>query len=125
LRPEFCDRGLATEGGLAAARYGFECLELQEIVAFTMPANKRSRRRVMEQIGLVFSEEFNHPLTAEGHAMRRQVLYRISRSAWEAGPSDKQESMRVVGNPQRFLENCFTSPLAVAFLWTPGAFFPV
>ena len=79
-------------------RYGFECLELREIVAYTLPANKRSRR-VIEKIGLVFSEEFDHPLIAEGHPMRRQVLYRISRSAWEAGPSDKQESMRVVTNP--------------------------
>lgn len=84
LRPEFWGRGLATEGGQAALRYGFECLELQEIVAFTIPANQKSRR-VMEKIGLVFSEEFDHPLIAEGHAMRRQVLYRISRSAWEAG----------------------------------------
>jgi len=41
----------------------------------------------MEKIGLVFSEEFDHPLIAEGHSMRRQLLYRISRSAWEAGPT--------------------------------------
>ena len=98
LRPEFWGRGLATEAGQAALRYGFECLELREIVAYTLPANKRSRR-VIEKIGLVFSEEFDHPLIAEGHPMRRQVLYRISRSAWEAGPSDKQESMRVVTSP--------------------------
>ena len=97
LRPEFWGRGLATEAGQAALRYGFECLGLPEIVAYTIPANKRSRR-VIEKIGLVFSEEFDHPLIAEGHPMRRQVLYRISRSAWEAGPSDKQESMRVVTN---------------------------
>jgi RimJ/RimL family protein N-acetyltransferase len=98
LRTEFWGRGLATEGGQAALQYGFECLGLREIVAFTIPANKRSRR-VMEKIGLVFSEEFDHPLIAEGHPMRQQVLYRISRSAWEAGPSDKQESRRVVTNP--------------------------
>jgi RimJ/RimL family protein N-acetyltransferase len=97
LRPEFWGRGLATEGGQAALRYGFKCLGLQEIVAFTTPANKRSRR-VIEKIGLVFSEEFDHPLLAEGHSMRRQALYRISRGAWEGGPSDKQESMGAVGN---------------------------
>ena len=82
LRPEFWGRGLGTEGGQAALRYGFESLGLREIVAYTIPANKRSRR-VMEKIGLVFSEEFDHPLIAEGHAMRQQVLYRMSRSAWE------------------------------------------
>jgi len=88
LRPEFWGRGLATEGGRAALRYGFECLELREIIAFTIPENKRARR-VLEKLGLLFSEEFDHPLIAEGHPMRRQVLYRISRSAWEAGPSRK------------------------------------
>jgi ribosomal-protein-alanine N-acetyltransferase len=98
LRTEFWGRGLATEGGRAALRYGFECLELPEIVAYTTPANRRSRR-VMEKIGLVFAEEFENPLIAEGHSFRRHVLYRISRSAWEAGPPDKQESMRVVTSP--------------------------
>jgi RimJ/RimL family protein N-acetyltransferase len=84
LRTEFWGRGLATEGARAALQYGFGSLELQEIVAFTIPANARSRR-VMEKIGLVFSGEFDHPLIVEGHPMRRQVLYRISRSAWELG----------------------------------------
>lgn len=84
LRPEFWGRGLATEAAQAALRYGFESLDLPEIVAHTIPANKRSRR-VIEKIGLVFSEEFDLPLLAEGHPMRRQLLYRISRSAWEAG----------------------------------------
>jgi len=88
LRPEFWGRGLATEGGRAALRYGFECLELREIIAFTIPENKRARR-VLEKLGLLFSAVFDHPLIAEGHPMRRQVLYRISRSAWEAGPSRK------------------------------------
>jgi RimJ/RimL family protein N-acetyltransferase len=84
LRPEFWGRGLATEAGQAALRYGFERLGLEEIVAFTIPANKRSRR-VMEKLGLVFSGEFDHPLIAEDHAMRRHVLYRISRTAWGHG----------------------------------------
>lgn len=83
LRSEFWGRGLATEAAHAALRYGFERLGLPEIVAFTVPANKRSRR-VMEKIGLAFSEEFDHPRIAQGHPMRRHVLYRISRSAWEA-----------------------------------------
>lgn len=82
LRSEFWGRGLATEAGLAALHYGFKTLQLPEIVAFTIPTNRRSRR-VMEKIGMVYSEEFDHPLIAEGHPMRRHVLYRISRGAWE------------------------------------------
>jgi len=91
LRTEFWGRGLATEAGQAALQYGFECLDLREIVAFTTLANKRSRR-VMEKIGLVFSEEFDHPLIAQGHPLRRHVLYRTSRSAWEAGRPPKSPS---------------------------------
>ena len=84
LRTEFWRRGLATEGARAVLRYGFERLKLDEIVAFTVPANIRSRR-VMEKIGLTFSGEFDHPLIPEGHPMRRHVLYRISRTACDGG----------------------------------------
>ncbi|HEY4363922.1 MAG TPA: GNAT family N-acetyltransferase [Bryobacteraceae bacterium] len=83
MRAEFWGRGLATEAGRAALRYGFETLGLEEIVAFTIPANQRSRR-VMEKLGLVYSGEFEHPLVAERHPMRRHVLYRIARANWEA-----------------------------------------
>jgi RimJ/RimL family protein N-acetyltransferase len=65
---EFWGRGLATEAGREALQHGFEHLGLQEIVAFTLPANKRSRR-VMEKLGLVFSEEF------ESSAIRRGSSY--------------------------------------------------
>src|SRR5579871_4360547 len=37
-------QGLATEGARACLRYGFEELALDEIVAFTVPANVQSRR---------------------------------------------------------------------------------
>ncbi len=87
LRSEFWGRGLATEGGRTALRYGFEHLQLPEIVAFTVTANKRSRR-VMEKIGLAFSEEFDHPLMPKGHPFERHVLYRISRSGWDDLPLD-------------------------------------
>ncbi len=85
LRPEFWGRGLATEGAQVALRHGFESLGFHEIVGLTTPANYRSRR-VMEKIGFIFSEEFDHPSIAENHPMRRQVLYRISRTAWESRP---------------------------------------
>jgi ribosomal-protein-alanine N-acetyltransferase len=98
LATEFWGRGLATEGAQAALRCGFERLELSEIVAYTTLANRRSRR-VMEKIGLVFAEEFDHPLIAEGHPLRRHVLYRISSSAWEAGASEKRGWISLVTDP--------------------------
>jgi RimJ/RimL family protein N-acetyltransferase len=48
---------------------------LDEIVAFTAPANTRSVR-VMEKLGMKFAGEFAHPQLAEGHSLRRHVLYR-------------------------------------------------
>jgi RimJ/RimL family protein N-acetyltransferase len=72
-------RGYATEGARAALRFGFETLQLGEIVAFTVPGNLRSRR-VMEKLGMVRNpaDDFGHPLVPDGHSLRRHVLYRLS-----------------------------------------------
>ena len=77
-------RGYATEGAQAALRDGFARLRLKEIVAFTTPANLRSRR-VMEKLGMrrVVEDDFDHPLLAPEHPVRRHLLYRLSRADWE------------------------------------------
>lgn len=75
LAKEHWGRGYATEGARAALAFGFEHLGLKEIVSFTVPVNRRSIR-VMEKIGMTFSEEFDHPKIAVGHPLRRHVLYR-------------------------------------------------
>lgn len=82
LSREYWDRGLATEGALAAARYAFRNLELAEIVSFTVPGNVRSRR-VMEKIGMQREKagDFEHPGFALGHPLRRHVLYRLKGGA--------------------------------------------
>ena len=79
-------QGFATEGARAALAYGFERLELPEIVSFTVPANKRSRR-VMEKLGMRYSEDFEHPGIEAGHPQRRHVLYRLSRVDWSSARS--------------------------------------
>jgi len=73
-------RGYATEGARAALAFGFEEVGLDEIVAFTVPANQRSQR-VMEKLGMRRSpaEDFDHPRMPEGHRLRRHILYRIAR----------------------------------------------
>ena len=70
-------RGLATEGARASLRYGFEQLQLPEIVALTVPANVRSRR-VMEKLGMTRdpADDFDHPRLPPGHPLRAHVLYR-------------------------------------------------
>ena len=76
--------GYATEGGRAALRWGFETLGLDEIVSFTTPGNTRSRA-VMERLGMTrdAAGDFDHPLIAEGHPLRRHVLYRLRRADWK------------------------------------------
>jgi RimJ/RimL family protein N-acetyltransferase len=72
--------GYVTEAGRAALHHGFTALGLDQIYSFTVPANVRSRA-VMERLGLRHfpQEDFDHPLFAEGHPLRRHVLYRIRR----------------------------------------------
>ena len=81
LAVEHWGQGYATEGARAALAFGFEHLQLAEIVSFTVHANVRSRR-VMEKLGLTHdpADDFDHPLLPEGHSLRRHVLYRIVRS---------------------------------------------
>lgn len=79
LAAQYWGRGLATEGARAIVRYAFATLGLEEIVAFTVPANTRSRR-VMEKLGMMHNaaDDFDHPRLPEGHPFRRHVLYRLN-----------------------------------------------
>jgi RimJ/RimL family protein N-acetyltransferase len=72
-------QGYATEAARAALRFGFEVLQLPEIVSFTVLGNQRSRA-VMERIGLTNTNaDFDHPGVPEGRPLRRHCLYRIAR----------------------------------------------
>jgi ribosomal-protein-alanine N-acetyltransferase len=61
LAPAYWGRGYATEAARAAIDDGFYRLGLSEIVAFTVPANKASRR-VMTRLGMTRdpAEDFDH-----------------------------------------------------------------
>jgi RimJ/RimL family protein N-acetyltransferase len=76
LRPEWWGRGLASEMSRTALEVGFERLGLDSIVAFTMPTNVASRH-VMEKLGMRFERDIVW-------ADMPHVLYRITRSRWEA-----------------------------------------
>ena len=83
--PEAWGHGYATEAARAAVRFGFEVLELTEIVSFTVPANTKSRA-VMARIGMTHDPagDFDHPRFPPGHPIRRHVLYRLTRDRWAA-----------------------------------------
>ena len=75
LHPDHWGRGLATEGGAASLRYGFEKLGLDRIIAIAMPDNVASLR-VMAKLGMVealqtWDDERNVP----------QVVYEVMRPA--------------------------------------------
>lgn len=80
LADEHWGQGFATEAARAALAHGFGPLGLEEIVAFTAPANSRSRA-VMERLGMTRDpeEDFEHPNLRPGHPLRRHVLYRLKR----------------------------------------------
>lgn len=82
LDPAFWNRGLATEAGRAAIDFAFREVGLEELVSFTVPANKASRR-VMEKLGMHHApaDDFEHPALPPGHPLRPHVLYRVA-----AGP---------------------------------------
>lgn len=84
LAYEFWGQGYATEGAIAALKYGFETLKLDEIVAIATKENYRSRH-VMEKIKMHHDpkEDFDHPKISEGNKLRRHVLYRLKHQEWE------------------------------------------
>lgn len=88
LAREAWGQGFATEAARAAVTFGFNKLGLNEILSFTVPDNVRSRS-VMERLGMSHDPagDFDHPLLAEGHPLRKHVLYRLPRSDESKGPS--------------------------------------
>jgi RimJ/RimL family protein N-acetyltransferase len=72
--------GYATEGARQVLRHAFHTLSLPAVVAMTVPANLRSRR-VMEKLGMAHdpADDFDHPRMADGHPLKRHVLYRLKR----------------------------------------------
>ncbi len=75
-------RGYASEAARAAVVYGFDQLKLGDIVSFTAVPNVRSQA-VMRRIGMVHDVDgdFDHPRIADGHPLRRHVLYRLPAGA--------------------------------------------
>jgi carbohydrate kinase (thermoresistant glucokinase family) len=81
LMPEYWGQGYATELARECARIAFEVLGRDDVVAFTLPTNQRSRA-VMERLGMTFEREMiwmNLP----------HVLYRLTAAAWRSRRADR------------------------------------
>ncbi|MCB1517435.1 MAG: GNAT family N-acetyltransferase [Hyphomicrobiaceae bacterium] len=79
LRRDLWGQGLATEGAAACLDFGFQALNLPEIVAITSVGNTPSRR-VMEKLGMshVAGANFMHPMVPPESGLQEHVLYRIA-----------------------------------------------
>jgi RimJ/RimL family protein N-acetyltransferase len=83
---EYWGKGYATEAAKAALKVGFYRLNLPEIVSFTAINNHRSSA-VMERLGMIQTETFEHPSLTVGHPLREHCLYRLSREKWDSNNS--------------------------------------
>jgi RimJ/RimL family protein N-acetyltransferase len=78
------NQGLATEGARAALSYGFENLQLNEILSLTALINLPSQR-VMQKIGMTrrVEDNFEHPYFKGEHPLRAHLLYRLLKQEWQ------------------------------------------
>jgi len=76
LMPEYWGKGLATELARESVRVGFTVLRVPELVSFTLPDNRGSRR-VMEKAGFRYERDIVH-------ADLPHVLYRLTAAEWKA-----------------------------------------
>ncbi len=74
--------GYASEAAEKSLEYGFEQLNLKEVVSFTSTTNLRSRA-VMRRLGMADSHQnFDHPAVPVGSELREHMLFRLSASQW-------------------------------------------
>jgi RimJ/RimL family protein N-acetyltransferase len=56
---------------------------LAEIVSFTSIHNQPSQA-VMRRLGMLQSDNFEHPKVPVGHTLREHCLYRLTQAGWAA-----------------------------------------
>ena len=84
LAREAWGHGWAGEAAAAAAAFAFDVLDLDEVVAYTVPANQRSRQ-VMERLGMTRdpADDFDVHGLDPAHPLCRHVLYRLRPAAFD------------------------------------------
>lgn len=118
LHPDFCRRGLATEGGRASLRYGFTELDLERIIAIVMPENVASRR-VIAKLGMVQTattrdtkrevDQEIHEITGAAWAVRNAHDWFEVNSGW-APPDDDTLAEWVADGVCRCPDECLVAP---------------
>jgi RimJ/RimL family protein N-acetyltransferase len=70
-------KGLGREAAETVLKFAFDCLRLNRVVSFTVPANTASWG-LMERLGMQKLGAFDHPSLPEGYSLRRHVVYEIT-----------------------------------------------
>ncbi len=85
LIPDAWGKGIAQEAAKIWLRFGFETLQLDEIVSFTTETNLRSQK-LMQRLGMVrdAEEDFDHPMLEADHPLVLHVLYRLNKDCFES-----------------------------------------
>lgn len=118
LHPDHWGRGLATEGGRASLRYGFDVLDLDRIISIVMAGNAGSRR-VMAKLGMVqvsttrdaerdVSLEI-HEITRAAWAVRNAHAWFEVNSGW-APPDDDELAEWLADGVCRCPDDCLVRP---------------
>ena len=68
---QYWGKGYATEAASAVIAFGFEQMNLAEIIAFTAVVN------VMQRLGMQYQYDFAHPDLAVHHPLSQHCLYKI------------------------------------------------
>jgi RimJ/RimL family protein N-acetyltransferase len=87
IQRQHWSQGYALEAATAVLAYAFAQLQLEQVLAFTVPANLPSQA-LMQRLGMQRdpAEDFAHPLLPAGHPLRAHRLYRIGREQWRTPP---------------------------------------
>ncbi len=77
--------------------FAFEILRKTEMVAFTASQNKPSLA-VMHRLGRDYVQDFDHPALQQDHPLRKYLLYKITREAFQEnrGEYGLNQSVRIV-----------------------------
>jgi RimJ/RimL family protein N-acetyltransferase len=79
LAPQYWGKGYITEAAFCLLQFGFEALQLDEIISFAVYTNEKSLA-VMERIGMTrdASKNFDHPRVPDTHPeLKRHSYYAI------------------------------------------------
>ena len=83
MQRNYWGKGYATEAALASLEFAFDDLGLAEVVAFTTPANTRSRA-LLDRIGMLFQREFEHPNLDPDDKLWHHLFYSLKVEQWGA-----------------------------------------